>query len=222
MQIALVAVVLLAGMWFTVLKPKPVTAPAGTPAAAQPTAPGVNGLTRAVAKAKAAATTSDAANAKIQAATGAKPAAAAKPSAAKAVAIKAAAAAKAKATATAKATKPAAATTAPVDPSDVLLAALGKGKTVVLLFSGNGADDRAARKAVHRAALADKSIISGYASISKVAAYSAITSGVEVTTAPTILVIGKTKKAIALTGLVDSDVVLQTVGDARRATGQGK
>src|SRR3569623_184831 len=73
MQIALVAVVLLAGMWFTVLKPKPAddSAPAPAPAASSaPVAPGTKGLTSAVDKAKAASATSDATNAKIQAATG--------------------------------------------------------------------------------------------------------------------------------------------------------
>src|SRR3954451_24752955 len=78
MQIALVAVVLLAGMWFTVLKPKPATDDvAATPVAttAAPVAPGVKGLTSAIDKAKAASATSDATNAKIQKATGSSPAA---------------------------------------------------------------------------------------------------------------------------------------------------
>ena len=93
MQIALVAVVLLAGMWFTVLKPKPAAETAEStpvavtpaPAPSAPVAPGVKGLTNAVSKAKGAAATSDAANAKIQKATGSSPAVsapAAKPAAA--------------------------------------------------------------------------------------------------------------------------------------------
>jgi hypothetical protein len=53
-----------------------------------------------------------------------------------------------------------------------------------------------------------------------VAAYRAITSDIEVTTAPTILVIGKNKKAVTLTGFVDYGVVRQTVGDVRVASGQ--
>jgi hypothetical protein len=96
MQIALVAVVLLAGMWFTVLKPKPVedASTAATPAQnTAPVAPGVKGLTSAVDKAKGASSASDAANAKIQKATGgsaAKPAAT-KPAATKSTATKTAA-----------------------------------------------------------------------------------------------------------------------------------
>lgn len=246
MQIALVAVVLLAGMWFTVLKPKPVDAPAptvaapvaATPAAAAPVAPGVKGLTSAVDKAKGAAATSDATNAKIQQTSGG---AAAKPAAAKATATPAARPAVAKAapgttaaanetTAAAKA-NPAATTTtavkpaaakAPVDPSQALLAFLAKGKTVVLLFHGDGADDAAARKAVHRVALKDKGVISAYADITKVAAYSAITSDINVTTAPTILVIGTDGKVTPLTGYVDAGVVRQAVGDARRNAAAAK
>jgi len=268
MQIALVAVVLLAGMWFTVLKPKPdsgssftpvAATPAATPstAAKAPVAPGVKGLTTAVDKAKAAATTSDAANAKVQQATGSAPAASA-PAAAtatpSAAAVKAkataAAAAKAKATATAAAaTKAKAAATAAtaaaaakakstaaakakadaaakakapavaVDPSDRLLAFLAKGKTLVILFHGAGADDRAARKAVHRTALGDpKHVVSAYVPIGDVGKYEAITSKVDVVTAPTILVIGTNGKATVLTGYVNAAVVRQAVGDARRAS----
>ena len=235
MQIALVAAVLFAGMWFTVLRPKPDTG--GTPTA-QPQAPGVTGLANDVAKAKSAAATSDATNAKIQQATGgstpatpaAKPAAvkpaAAKPAATKAVATtKAKPAAhakakrvKAKAAAPAPAVKKAAATA--VDPSVALLDYLSKGKTVVLLFHGDGADDQAARKAVHQVALTDKNVVSAYSPIGRVGAYEAITSGVQVTTAPTILVIGTNRKATVLTGFVDADVIRQAVGDARRAAAQ--
>ncbi|HEY6759130.1 MAG TPA: hypothetical protein VI318_06550 [Baekduia sp.] len=266
MQIALVAVVLLAGMWFTVLKPKPAddsSAPAAavpaqhaasSSSSSQPVAPGVKGLTSAIDKAKAASATSDATNAKIQAATGgggttptATPATAkssnasstATPAAKKHAAVKSATKAKAKApvaavkpgtkAATAKAltakpatvpavksaVKPAAA--ASVDPSDRLLAYLAKGKTLVVLFYGNGADDKAARKAVHRTALADpKHVVSAYVPIADVGKYEAITSDVSILSAPTILVIGTDGKATPLTGYVDATVVEQTVGDARR------
>jgi hypothetical protein len=253
MQIALVAVVLLAGMWFTVLKPKPASSPAPV-ATAAPVAPGVDGLTNAVDKAKAASATSDATNAKIQQATGgsaatpakkatvtkaaATKAAATRAAATKAAAVKAAATRKAAVTKTAKpaATKTAtpakpaavtkavtpapvdkpAAVKAPVDPSTTLINFLAKGKTVVLLFHGAGADDRAARKAVHQTALKDKRVVSAYADITKVADYSAITTDINITTAPTILVIGTNGKTTLLTGYVDAGVVRQAVGDARR------
>jgi hypothetical protein len=261
MQIALVAVVLLAGMWFTVLKPKPATdsaavapvaaAPAPAPASSEPVAPGVKGLTSAIDKAKAASATSDAANAKIQKATGSSPAAsspaaATKPAVAKATptaskGAKHATPAKAKPTAAVKTgakaapsvaakTKPAAAAPSAaskpatdVDPSDRLLAYLAKGKTLVILFHGAGADDKAARKAVHRTALADpKHVVSAYIPIGDVGKYEAITSDVQIFSAPSILVIGTDGKATLLTGYVDAAVVRQTVGDARREAAAAK
>lgn len=251
MQIALVAVVLLAGMWFTVLKPKPAADPAPvTPATPAPTAqtsapvaPGVKGLTKAVDKAKAAASTSDATNAKIQAATGGNGTAAATakskaltatPAKAKAKAATTKAATKAKATPTkvvttkikAKAKAPAAAAkkaAADVDPSDRLLAYLGKGKTLVVLFEGKGSDDKAARQAVHETAQADpKHVVSAYVPISKVGDYEKITSDVQVYGSPTILVIGTDRKATALTGFLDATTVVQAVGDARREAASAK
>jgi len=222
MQIALVAVVLLAGMWFTVLRPKsddgaPAPAPAAAAPAATPTskAPGMTGLANAVNKAKAAhaAETKDnvtAANASAETATAGT---AATPAATKAPVTKSVAS-----TATPAAAKaPAVKSDTVVDPSDALLRFLAKGKTVVLLFHGDGADDRAARKAVHRVALKDHKVVAAYAPIARVGLYQAITSGVEVTTAPTILVIGSDLKAITLTGYVDQDTVAQAVGDIRRA-----
>lgn len=251
MQIALVAVVLLAGMWFTVLKPKSADSTTSAPVAqtqtqaSQPVAPGVKGLTADVAKAKAAAATSDAANAKVQAATGgtataSTPAATATPTAApkhttatkKATATKKsgtkAATAKAVAAKPAAPTKPATATktktaatpAADVDPSNRLLAFLKKGKTLVVLFYGRGADDKAARKAVHQTALGDpKHVISAYVPISKVGDYEAITSDVNVLAAPTILVISTKGKATPLTGYVDAAVVRNAVATARATAG---
>lgn len=251
MQIALVAVVLLAGMWFTVLKPKPAAESAAptpaavtpAPASSEPVAPGVKGLTSAIEKAKGASAASDATNAKIQKATGSSPAASAPAAAKPTAAAKATPAAskgvkhttptKAKAKTVAavktgtKAAVPVAAKAKPaaakkaveVDPSDRLLAYLAKGKTLVILFHGAGADDRGARKAVHRTAKADpKHVVSAYIPIGDVGKYEAITSDVQILAAPSILVIGTNGKATLLTGYVDAAVVRQTVGDARRAS----
>jgi hypothetical protein len=242
MQIALVAVVLLAGMWFTVLKPKPADDSASvTPVTPAPTAaassssspkvaPGVKGLSRAVDKAKAASSASDATNAKIQAATGnGASASSSAASSSKAKATKSVAATKHKLTATpanAKTTTAAKAKAKPaakVDPSDRLLAYLAKGKTLVVLFEGKGADDKAARKAVHETAKADpKHVVSAYVPITKVGDYEKITSDVQVYGSPTILVIGADRKATALTGFVDAPSVQQAVGDARRAAAAAK
>ena len=259
MQIALVAVVLLAGMWFTVLKPKPATdSSAGTPgpAASEPDAPRVKGLVSAVDKAKAVSKTSDATNAKIQSASGSAATVTGNPAAAKPTAASAskgvksttpskakttakattgAAAAKAgtkAATAKAKAAAPKVTAATPakkvapataVDPSDRLLAYLSKGKTLVILFEGNGADDKAARKAVHQTAQGDpKHVVSAYVPIAQVGKYEAITSDIQILASPTILVIGTDGKATVLTGYVDAQSVRQTVGDARREAAAAK
>ncbi|HET6506280.1 MAG TPA: hypothetical protein VFG42_05795 [Baekduia sp.] len=233
MQIALVAVVLLAGMWFTVLKPKPADdhasytpvtpAPAATASSSTKVAPGVKGLTKAVDKAKAASATSDATNAKIQSATGNAPTPAKAKATKSVAATKKAAApikAKAKAVAPAKArAKTTAATAADdkVDPSDRLLAFLAKGKTLVVLFEGKGTDDQEARRAVHLTAKADpKHVVSAYIPIGKVGDYEKITTDVQIYGSPTVLVIGADRKATALTGFVDAPSIQQAVGDARR------
>jgi len=210
MLVVLAAVVLLAGAWFTVLRPKPDDGASDSPTPAAQ-APGTKGLTSAVDKAKNASAQSDAANARIQQATGGESSAAAKPAAA-------GPAAKPATTAAAKAKKPATPAAAKVpasDPSSKLLAKLADGKTVVLLFwNAKGADDRAVRDAV-RGLGHDKKVATAVAPIAKVGDYEAITTGVEVFTAPTVLVIGKDRKAKTITGLTDARELRQLVGDVR-------
>ena len=67
-RIVLVAAIGLIAAWMLFLRPKAEETPAPTPASA--TAPGVEGLTNAVDKAKGAAATQEASDAKVQAATG--------------------------------------------------------------------------------------------------------------------------------------------------------
>lgn len=221
MQIALAAVVLLAGMWFTVLRPKGDTS-ADAPIAAQPapkstpSAPGTAGLASAVDKAKGAVATSEAsAKATESAAT---QAGGDTPTTASPSSAPAATAAAPKATATTKAAPaPTPVKVEDADPSTRLFPFLAKGKTVVLLFYGKGAEDQAARKAVRRTAQADKNVISAYAPITDVGKYEAITTDVTVLTAPTVLVIGEDHKARALDGFLDAATIKQAVGDVRRA-----
>jgi hypothetical protein len=61
----------------------------------------------------------------------------------------------------------------------------------------------------------DKHVATAVAPIAKVGAYRAITTGVQVLTAPTVLVIGKDHKAKAITGLTDAAELRQLVGDVR-------
>jgi hypothetical protein len=217
MQIALVAVVLLAGMWFTVLRPKGnETVDDPIPAQA---APGTAGLSSAVDKAKGAVASSQASADATQAAAAQASGEAAAPAPASASATPSATAgtpaAKAAAAKKAAADKQAAADKA--DPSTRLFPFLDKGKTVVLLFYGKGAEDAAARKAVRRTAESDKNVISAYAPIAEVGEYAAITTDVPVLTSPTVLVIGKDRKARTLDGFLEAATIKQAVGDVRRA-----
>jgi hypothetical protein len=211
MQIALCAVLLLAGMWFAVLRPKADDGGSATPAAA-PAAPGTAGLGNAVDKANSAVKAS-------QQSAKATEAAVAKAGDDDAAASTAGGTAAKGSTASSKgaaAAKPATAA-APTDPSGALLDKLSHGKTVVLLFAGKGADDRAARKAVRRLAAQDKRVVTQVAPITKVGDYEAITTGVQVLTAPTVVVIGNDRKAQSVSGYTEPGVLKQLVGDARRA-----
>jgi hypothetical protein len=213
-RIAIVAMLALCALWFTVLKPK---GPAGANAPL-PTAPGTTGLANDVNAAKGAAKKSDAANAKLQDATGgtaatttsaAKPAATAKPSA-KSVTKPAAATAN-KADATKKAAKSA-------NPAAPLLTALDGKKAVVLLFwNSNGADDRAVHRAVGAMNRRHGRVVVKAVPVAQVGKYESITSGAEVMQAPTVLVIGSDHKAHAIAGYTTTDELDQAAGDALAA-----
>ena len=230
-RIALVALLAVCALWFTVLKPK---APAAD--APLPTAPGATGLANDVNAAKGASATSDAANAKVQKATGgtaAKPASAAKKatpaksaaSAKKATATAAHAAAATKPAATAKAATAKAATpnaAAPkakpavaTDPTKPLLSALDAKKAVVMLFYNRaGIDDRAVRKAVAATARHHGKVVVKAVPVSQVGRYEAITRGAEVMQAPTVLVIAPDRKARAVVGFTTTAELDQAIADA--------
>jgi hypothetical protein len=173
------------------LSPRPSTTATAKPAAtkAQPATPAA--AKPAATKAKAAAPT----------AKPAKPAQPAKPAAAPA--------AKAKP----RATAPSAGTT---DRSAPLLAALAKGHVAVVLFlDARAADDKAVRAAVHQATKGRAKVTTRIAPISDVGDYAAITQGVAVAQAPTVLIIGPDKKAQVLTGYVDAASITQAISQAR-------
>jgi hypothetical protein len=229
-RIALVAMLAVCALWFTVLKPKDPAADAPLP-----TAPGATGLANDVNAAKGAATTSDAADAKVQNATGgtaAKPAATAKnaaPATAKHAApatAKHAAPATAKhaAPATAKHAAPAATPTAatpkpkpaaPADPAKPLLSALDAKKAVVMLvYNPKGIDDRAVREAVTGTDRHHGKVVVKAVPVSQVGRYGAITRGAQILESPTVLVIAPDRKARAIVGFTTTAELDQAVGDA--------
>jgi hypothetical protein len=212
-RIALLAMLAVCAVWFTVLKPK---APAPTPAT---TAPGVTGLANDVKAAKGAAKASDAAKAKVEDATGGT-AAQTDTSAAKAKTRAAHAAVTGKTAATAKAApaKKAPAKKATADASAPLLTALGEKKAVVLVFyNAKGSDDRAVRAAAGRVSHRHGRVIVNTVPVSHLGRYAPITKGVAVAQTPTVMVLAPGNTARTIVGFTTQSEIDQLVGDALTA-----
>jgi hypothetical protein len=198
--------VVVGGLWFVVLRPKPASTTKSS------AAPGVTGLSNDVAKAKGAAATSDAANANTQAAANAvggdgttsTPAAngtATQPGA------------------TAKGSAPAKSVLADDaiagDPSKAVLSAVDEGKVAVVLFwNKNAADDRATRRALRGVDLHHGKVVATAVPIGDVGKYEAITRGAQVLESPTVLVIGAGGKARAITGYTQAREIDEVVASA--------
>jgi len=208
--IALAAVLVFLVAHFTILAPKSDSG-SSTPASA--TAPGQTGLQNAIDKANNAVGTSKAsATAHEQAAAAASgdsatPAQATKPSAT-------------------SATKPAAKPAAPAKPakpepklaegdkSGPILQNLDEGKVVVaLFFNAHGSDDNAALRAVRTADRHHGKVIVHSIPIDDVGDYDALTTGVQILQAPTILVIAPDHKARTIVGYTEVKEVDQMVSD---------
>lgn len=193
-QIALGALLVFALAWFTVLKPSDEVA---EPAAAS--APGVAGLDSAVTQAEAAAASAAAAQAAV-------PGAATGPTGPTS-----------EAPATSGSTGPtgdSGPAAAAGDPSAPILRDVAAGKVAVLLFNNpKAADDRAVLRALRRADRHGGRMVVRTAVIAAVARYAAITKGVEIAQAPTLLVIGKDNRARTLVGFVDTRAIDQLVSD---------
>lgn len=204
-QYALVAMIVLAGAWFTVLKPSDdVAVDAPLPAAAAPpaTAPGVQGLTTAVDEANAAVDEANPAGGAAAPANPAVPGADAAPAAPVPAAKKAA--------------EP---TTTTGDPSRPILDAVGSGKVAVVLFyEAGGADDRAVRRSLQDLPRRGGRVAVFSARIGDVGRYAAITRGVSVLSAPTVLVIDADRVASSITGFTEVGEIDQLVGDALKRT----
>jgi hypothetical protein len=217
-RIAIVAMLAACAVWFTVLRPEPPAAEAPLPAA-----PGTTGLANDVAAAKGASATSDAANARVQAATGGTAAKSAPKPATNAAAKAATKSAKPTAAATAKAApaaKPAtgaaraAKAKTDTDPSAALLRALDHDRAVVLVFwNRHGSDDRAVREAAQGVDRHHGRVLVKVVPVASVGRYTAITKGVQILEAPTVLVIAPGGKAHAIAGLTSKPELNQAVSD---------
>ncbi len=200
-RIGLGAALVLVVAYLTVLKPSDDPSPA-------PQAPGVEGLTSAVGKATNAAATAEASNAQHEAAAGqttttAAPATPATPAAKRAAKPVASVAADA-----------ALKTLASGDRSEKILRQIASGRTAVVLFSTPGSsDDVAVRRALRKLDRHRGKIRVHHVALGDVAKYDAITRGVQVTQAPTLLVIGSTLKARRIVGYSTRTEINQLVND---------
>jgi hypothetical protein len=217
-RIALVALLAVCALWFTVLRPKAPTA------AEPPAAPGVTGLANDVSAAKDAAATSAAANAATQAATGGATATTGKtaPKTASKSATATSATRKAKPAVrgahAAVAGKSGHVPAAAANPSTPLLRAIDDKRAVVLLFwNRKGSEDRAVRKAVDATSRRGGDVVVKVAPVKDVARYGAITRGARVLQSPTVLVLAPGRKARPIVGFTTTGEIEQAVGDALAA-----
>jgi hypothetical protein len=205
-RVAIVALVVVGGLWFTVLRPKPASTSNSS------AAPGVTGLANDVAKAKGAAATSDAANANTQAAANA----AGGDATTSAPAANGTAAQPGPAGKGAAPGKPGLADDAVSgDPSKAVLTAVDEGKVAVVLFwNDKASDDRATRRALRDVKLHHGKVVTRAIPIGDVGKYEAITRGAQVLESPTVLVIGAGGKARAITGYTQAKEIDEAVGSA--------
>jgi hypothetical protein len=202
-RIAIVALVVVGGLWFAVLKPKPASDSAST------TAPGVTGLANGVDKAKGAVNASNAATAGTEATANAVG------GEGTSTAPTASGTATQPAT-TAKPAKPSLADDAvDGDPSKAVLADVDAGKVAVVLFwNKKASDDRATRRALRDVDTHHGKVVTRAIPIDEVGKYEAITRGAQVLESPTVLVIGAGGKARAITGYTQAKEIDELVGSA--------
>jgi hypothetical protein len=199
MLIALAATIVLAAVWLVVLRPKAPEV-ADTPAAP----------VTAIANAKDAAATSDAANEKLAGA--ADRAGTADPTTATAPTSSVPGATVAAKPATKTATRgPASASTREA----AVMRDIRRGKVVVLLFwNAKGTDDVATRGTVRGLSRHGGKVVVHIVPISRVGQFGSITRGVTVNQSPTTLIIDRKRRARAIVGLTERGELSQAVDDA--------
>jgi hypothetical protein len=195
MQIVLAVVLAFAALWFVALRPK---GESGSSSA--PSAPGTQGLGRAVTGANGAVAQSNSAAERVQQAAGG-------------TAANSSAAAGSSSSSSAPAGS---AAPRPVhDRSKPLLAELAAGKVVVLLFwNPRASDDRFVHGVLRAVNRHGGKVAVHSAAISRVGDYLAITSGVEVMGSPAALVIDRKGHAKQITGFNDARAIDQAAADA--------
>jgi hypothetical protein len=215
-RIVLVAAIALIGAWMLFLRPKTETPPVPQQ---PPTAPGVKGLANDIAKAKEASKTSDAANAKIQAATGGQD------STAKA--------GKSESGSTASAGKLVSGRVQPLQPLSAdqtkglprkVVSALenrqvfviGVFDTAAKRWRLMAADERSERRELAAANRYDGKVKVVTAPVAKIAKLHGIVGDLNVTQTPSVVVVDRNRHAVVLEGYVERNAINQAIADARR------
>jgi hypothetical protein len=207
-RIVLICAVAFMAAWMTVLKPKPVTAePDGSTATTTTQAPTAQSAAGQFAqRAEAAKATAESAAAR----------AAGEDTAAAATGTSAAT----KAGTTAVATGGATAAAKPAKPAGLptrVRTALADDKVVVLLFwTPRAADDRAVHAELAKVDRHAGKVVVQAAPVARIARFQRITRGADVAQSPTVVVVGRDRKAETLVGYVDHVSVDQLVTDALR------
>lgn len=209
LRILLVGCVVFLAAWMTVLKPggdaaAPAPAPAAAPAADAGGVPAGTSAGQAVEAANGAAAAADARATDLVGET--QPGAAAAP-------------------ATATGTTPgSAAATGKVDvskaglPAPVAKAVAAEKILVLLFWNPKAADDRVVRRELRTVGSRHKKdVVVHVANVKDIARYAPVTRGAQVEQSPSVLVIGRDRKATVLEGYSDRETIRQAVFDALRS-----
>src|SRR5215207_2342385 len=220
MQVLLAVTLLFAALWFVALRPKSsaggesadATAPAvqTTPAPSSGAAPGVEGLKGAVEQANGAVATANG-DAERAARTSADGSAAARASAPAAPAPEGVTAEPARAAATPRRTG---------SPQvRAVKAALRDHKAVAIAFiDPRTADARAVAQEMRHVGHFGGRAVTVTAPLAKLSAYAFITNEVEVTVAPTVVIVDPRRRATTIVGFADRTEIEQRLADALAAT----
>ena len=218
-RIVLIAAIGLIAAWMLFLRPKTEEAPAPTPAPA--TAPGVTGLSNAVDKAKDASATSDAANDKVQKATGEEGASASK--AGKAGAKDSVATQFV--TGREKPVEPLTAEQTKGLPKQIVTALNQRKVFVVGVFDTKekrwarmAADDREVRRELQKANRYKGDVKFASTSLGELSKLNAVVGDVGVTQSPSVVVVDRNRVASVLNGFVEVNAINQAIQDARRVS----
>jgi hypothetical protein len=93
---------------------------------------------------------------------------------------------------------------------------LAHGDVVALLFwSRKGSDDNAVHSALYQLARSERSLAVHAAHAKEVASFGTITRGIQVYGTPTLLLVGKHGRTLVLTGLQDAFAIRQAVSEVR-------